>query len=237
MMTNEIIIIGALVFILVLAYLLLFVVGLVEYLPRKNKLWCVYWYQYYSVSIPRHDLSRYFKKRPKYGIDVDDNLALCPTIDDIQIKDVALDLKKQMEGLSDAQIARRLLCFVQQNVKYVSDSDQFSVSDQTQLPINTLFRLKGDCEDTAFLFSALCYHCGIDVKTFFITGHASCGVNVDGGSGKKYIVDGNRYYWCETTGRLPIIGFYIRKLPSKYIMQASPSEPTEFWYENCLKEE
>jgi len=221
-----------------IAYSIFYLAGGMDYLPRDKKLWCVYGVKPYSVPKPDFTKSQYYDRSIlRHGVSMPNNtiigknLAYMPAIDDPVIRDIAYKLKSQMGRLDDKGIANRLLCFAQQCVKYTYDKDQYNQLDFFSFPVNTLARNKGDCEDSGFLFTALAYHCGLDVITFCIPGHIGCGVCCEGTNPDKdygFWIDGKFYAWCETTGSIPKIGSYSGTLQG-WIAWARPAQPTYLW--------
>ena len=98
-----------------------------------------------------------------------------------------------------------VLKFVQ-SFTYEYDID--SVYNQTEYwkyPYQALYDMKGDCEDTSFLFAsiieAMRYDCAIftvDADNSGNVNHIAVGVAGDGLSGNYIEVDGTKYYYCET---------------------------------------
>ena len=114
-----------------------------------------------------------------------------------------------------------ILAFVVVTATYTTDDKQFGESEYWLYPIETLYRGKGDCEDTSILASALfsalsgmegpnAYVSGSCV--FLLPGHAMVGIDVPGGltatskwtpymvtvdAADYYAAD---YYFGETTG-------------------------------------
>lgn len=65
--------------------------------------------------------------------------------------------------------------------------------------------MKGDCEDTSFLFASIIEAMGYDCAIFTVdadnsgnVNHIVVGVAGDGLSGTYIEVDGTKYYYCET---------------------------------------
>ena len=104
------------------------------------------------------------------------------------------------------KMAEILLNYVQNNVKYTSDDPN---KDWFQFPIETVFRRKGDCEDSGLLYAALCKSVGIDVVILNPKGHIAVGIagNFEG----SYFEHNKRhYYYAETVKP----GWVIGALPS-----------------------
>ena len=108
-----------------------------------------------------------------------------------------------------------VLTFVQVAAKYATDSSQFGEDEYWLYPIETLYRCKGDCEDTSILasaiFSALSEMEGPDAYVlgscvFLLPGHAMVGADVSGGIAADahlspffVTVGTSNYYFGETT--------------------------------------
>ena len=109
--------------------------------------------------------------------------------------------------------ANYVLAFVHNAADYETDSSQFGEDEYWLYPIETLYYMHGDCEDTSILAAAL-YSAFTDIEgakdrilgtsLFLLPGHAMVGVNVSGGipasdSTYKLDVAGTDYYFGETT--------------------------------------
>jgi hypothetical protein len=60
--------------------------------------------------------------------------------------------------------ARKILFWVQENFKYVSDKENYNRDEYWAIPTMSIKRLKGDCEDGAFLIHSMMLNAGIDPK-------------------------------------------------------------------------
>lgn len=190
MIVMLVILIGFVVFLGYQVFLTLWV-----YIHKGYSWW--YGFKLYSVNMP--DLT----KSPYYGKNAPKRLnwqAYYPTIDDPMVKNVArqIDLIARSNRLNDTQKANLILKFVQQNIKYVKDKDQYGKEEYWVLPVNTLAKKAGDCEDSAFLCACLMHHCGLDVINVNMVGHMTCAVAVPA-FGKKYTLNNTKYYRAETT--------------------------------------
>ena len=119
---------------------------------------------------------------------------------------------KDSEGF---HYASYLLAFVQQAIKYESDSNLYWTEEYWAFPAETIMRGQGDCEDTSFLCAALFKAAGFDTVTGLLPGHAMAGISLSGGVVEdrtnsytevlpnNYLIyediGGKRFYACETT--------------------------------------
>lgn len=192
---------------------------------RKKKsgefVW-IYPLKVYRLSV---DLSRstYLNDAPT-SVDRYSNLGSYPTIDDPVMIEIAERLSEMCEGRSEKWKANFLLAFVQQNVKYAYDKDQYGVAEYWALPIQTLSSRMGDCEDTAFVYAGLAQLMGIRVKLFITRGHAVPAVKEPTIKGKTLVVDDDVWYPAETTSYMPITGAYT--LSNKVVASADVVTPT-----------
>ena len=199
----------------------------------KHKLGVIYRFRYYSVLPPVYTESFYYSKYPPNSYDM---LKYMPTVDDPKIIEVAHRLDYYRRAHSDKWMAGFLLAFVQQNVKYVHDSEQYQSVEHWALPINTLKRAEGDCEDSAFLYVALCYHCKLKVISVHVPNHMLAGVALGNTTlWSKITVGGVQYRLAEPTGFLPIVGM-THKDYSKIYHTAAPDTPTEAFKQSLMSE-
>lgn len=210
-----------------LALLIIFSYPLVLYgikatAPLRNNFFWIYRCKVYRMSI---DLtkSKYYGKGCT-SIDKYRWLADYPTIDDEVLIEIASNLNKICEGKSDRYKAGMLLAFVQQNVKYVSDDEQYGKSEYYAIPIQPLTSRKGDCEDTAILYNGIAYNMGLKSRIIIVPGHATAGVKgIIGLAG--FTIDDEKYIVAETTNYIPILGLYFGKTSVKG--SAEPQMPSQ----------
>lgn len=120
------------------------------------------------------------------------------TSNDKYILKIASDLQQMAAGMSDLQTANFLLKFVQ-STEYVLDEISMGYVEYLKFPLETLFDMGGDCEDTAILFCALADAMGYDTALFSLPDHVASGIAVDGCKGVSFTADSKMYYYCETT--------------------------------------
>ncbi len=106
-----------------------------------------------------------------------------------------------------------VLAFVQ-SLEYITDNVSTGFDDYSKFPIETLFEMNGDCEDTSILYATIMTGLGYDVSLLSPPGHMAVGIAGEEGIADSYIPhDGKRYYYCETTGE----GWKIGDLPEDYL--------------------
>jgi hypothetical protein len=104
-----------------------------------------------------------------------------------------------------------ILAFVQ-SLQYTSDSVTTGYDEYPRFPVETLVDYGGDCEDTSILFATLVAE--LNYGAIFINppGHLAVGVKGSSLLGSYYTYEGNRYYYCETTGK----NWRIGDLPEEF---------------------
>ncbi len=78
----------------------------------------------------------------------------------------------------EGQWALASLYFVQENIKYTSDSDLYGVEEYEAFPLETLYLQRGDCEDVSVLLCSIYEALGIRSVLLQWVGHVSVGVYV-----------------------------------------------------------
>lgn len=147
---------------------------------------------------------------------------------DPYIRSMAASLQKFTSEMSSLE---RLNCILKlvQSIDYQYDSDGKGVDDYYKYPAETLWEMKGDCEDHAILFASLAKAMGYDVIMMYIycydssgnleAAHVAAAVDVDGASGTYIQYNGVKYYYCEATTSLGsgILNFYnVGEKPDGY---------------------
>jgi len=117
------------------------------------------------------------------------------------------------EGFTESEKVEFVVAFVQ-SLPYTEDRVSTPWNEYPRYPIETLFDRGGDCEDTSILVAALLDCMGYDTALLLLykERHAAVGVSISGASGSYYTVDGQRYYYLETTGE----GFDIGQIPDDF---------------------
>ncbi|MDO5861825.1 MAG: InlB B-repeat-containing protein, partial [Thermoplasmata archaeon] len=143
---------------------------------------------------------------------------------DSYIRAMATSLQKFTSDMSSLE---RLNCILKlvQSIDYQYDSDGKGVDDYYKYPAETLWEMKGDCEDHAILFASLAKAMGYDVILMYIycydssgnlrAAHVAAGVDVDGASGTYIEYNGVKYYYCEATSSVGDNIFNYRNVGEK----------------------
>ena len=127
------------------------------------------------------------------------------TTDDPYIEFVAAKLNEFAEGHDSVWKANLILSFVQ-STDYVTDQVSRGQDEFWKYPVETLYDMNGDCEDTSFLFATIAKKMGYDCCTMIFSGHMAAGIVLDDGSGYYYTYNEKHYYYCETTSDVWAIG-------------------------------
>lgn len=167
--------------------------------------------------------SKYINKRaPKKDV----FMSYYSTVDDDAMIDMYLMFKEKLNTNNKTKMMKFILRFVQLNVDYVKDINQYGKSEHYVLPINTLIRRKGDCEDSSFLFQSITYPLGLETKCIRIQGHITTGIS------KRclipftttYNIRGIAYKQAETTTVVPFGCNFGQK---EVLFSATPLMPTQ----------
>ncbi len=128
-------------------------------------------------------------------------------------------LTEHSAGMTDIQRANYVLAFVQQCITYQHDDEFCGKTEYWKYPYETLYDMRGDCEDSSILYCALMKSMGYDSALILFVGeeyvgrgHAAAGISVDGASGSYYAKEGKNFYYCETTAE----GWTVGKAPEGY---------------------
>ncbi len=124
----------------------------------------------------------------------------------------------QQEGFSYLKKAEFATAFVQ-SLPYTVDSVTMPYNEYPRYPIETLVDNGGDCEDTSILLASLLNSMGYGVvlvifpETTNTAGHVGVGVlDTEGMSGAYFEVEGQRYFYIETTDT----GWDVGVIPEDY---------------------
>ena len=135
------------------------------------------------------------------------------TYTDPSIVDVVETLQEECEHMSDLQIANYTLRFVQESLTYTSDASGKGMNGYWKYPFETLFDMRGDCEDKTILYAALMKAIGYDVALLLYDDHMATGIGMPSSTpGKHYDVSGISYYYCEAT----VPGWSLGDMPEDY---------------------
>jgi len=182
----------------------------------------------YTLSIPE-DWYEYYKNKSRspHGV-------VYVTFDDPYIKQIAEKIKTtaKSNGYHETSF---LLSFVQ-SLPYVTDS-YTKFDEYPKYPIETIIDRNGDCEDTAYLLTALTKAMNLGAALIQFSNHMGVGVKtVHSQSGYYYSIGEDWYYYYETTGD----GFDIGDLPNDYIYEQAKvmvigQEGSQFIYPQYIK--
>ncbi|MFW6151273.1 MAG: transglutaminase domain-containing protein, partial [Chloroflexota bacterium] len=130
------------------------------------------------------------------------------------------------------QRAEQLFSFVQANVNYISDKDQFDLpefaqnADEMALMIEREDRAYGDCEDYATLLAVMCQGAGLRSAIVLSVDHAAALIHVPGYSKANRTLSLNGedgWVWAEATGKNNPLGW----TPERYIGAPLAARETE----------
>ena len=134
-------------------------------------------------------------------------------------------LSEESQYMTDLERANFVLKFVQ-STKYITDEVSKGVGEYWKYPYETLYDDAGDCEDTAILYAALMKALGYNVVLLlyselngYVDGHMATGVNVLSAHGTYYLIDGLKYYYCETTSNTMNVGDEWDKYDTAHIIR------------------
>lgn len=172
----------------------------------------------YDLDIPKSAYEYYKtverKKIHNYSYYVTD-----PT-DDEYLAGLAAKFKKaaEKEDYSDLDMVRNIIFFVQ-NLQYVDDKVGTGYDEYPKFPLETLADEGGDCEDSAILLASLLRELGYGTVLIQFKDHMAVGVKgEDSIPGSYYEMEGNRYYYVETTST----GWDIGEVPEQ--MEDQPAK-------------
>lgn len=117
----------------------------------------------------------------------------------------------QERGLTREGTINLVLSFVQ-SLEYAFDEDTAGQDEYWRYPVETLYEGAGDCEDMSFLFASIIEAMGYDAVILLFEDHMAVGVACAGASGSYYLLDGSRYFYCETTAS----GWEMGRMPEEY---------------------
>lgn len=100
--------------------------------------------------------------------------------DDKYVKKIVEYIDSYMPNASDFMKASIGLAYVQCAISYMTDEEQFQVSDYALYPVETLYLGKGDCEDTSILLCSIYRAMGFESRLANFPSHVSVLVTIDG---------------------------------------------------------
>ncbi len=150
------------------------------------------------------------------------------TVDDESIKVLTSMLAQITHGMVHVERVNCILKMVQ-SIPYEDDIVNGQPQDYWNLPVETLWKQSGDCEDHALLFATLMEAMGYDTVIHYVmtnTGkaHIAVGVSIPGATGSYVEVDGIEYYYCEATasvGGSLINRVEVGDIPSGFDIQST----------------
>ncbi len=127
-------------------------------------------------------------------------------------------IRDNVDSSTDECVLNGLLNYCQDRgdfedcMHYIEDG----TDDFAKYPVETLCEGGGDCEDKSILFASMARSLGYSVKIAVTPGHCMALVKLNTSpahsDGWHIDFDGEKYYFCETTG----YGFLLGDLPSEY---------------------
>jgi len=90
------------------------------------------------------------------------------------------ELAEKFRSDSDRETLYHIMKWIAYNIEYESDDVLYGLKDYWALPCETLYYMKGDCEDFAILFCSIAIVLGFDVCILDYPSHISAGVYLDG---------------------------------------------------------
>ncbi|MGN1045288.1 MAG: InlB B-repeat-containing protein [Candidatus Methanomethylophilaceae archaeon] len=165
----------------------------------------------YSIGIRYSDFMEYRDKDVSRSFGSFEHCRQFVTYEDPYIVRIAEEFDSMLSGKSDAKRIDVVLTFTQY-IQYTYDQDSMGEEEYWKYPVETLFDMNGDCEDTSILFCAIVKAMGYDCAMLLFDGHMAAGVTFDGQptSYTTFDADGNSYLYCETTAT----GYRVGAIPS-----------------------
>lgn len=100
------------------------------------------------------------------------------TYDDKYVKQIAEYITEATKGLDSMTRANVLLRFTQEAIAYKYDSESMGQDEYWKYPLETLYDMNGDCEDTAILFCAVGKAMGYNTALMIFNGHATGAIDM-----------------------------------------------------------
>mgnify|MGYP004658450695 CR=1 FL=1 len=174
----------------------------------------------YTAKIPYEDYVRYVNAKDdseRHHIAPESDASFVTRSDPTVVK-VASDLKAiaDQEGFDAPYTARFILSFVQA-MGHVDLEEEAGGEHIWKYPVETLFAMTGDSEDTSILYCALMSSLGYRTALLLFPDHVAAGLETDGVKGVYYSEYGIKYHYCETS----MEGYEIGKKPSQVASRVS----------------
>lgn len=96
------------------------------------------------------------------------------------------ELADKFRSDNEVWTLHRIMWWISYNIEYESDEILYGTKEYWALPCETLYYMKGDCEDYAILFCSIAKASGLDVCLLDYSEHMSAGVYLNG---KLYFCD------------------------------------------------
>lgn len=90
------------------------------------------------------------------------------------------ELADKFRSDNEVRTLNRILWWIAYNIEYESDEVLYGMKEYWALPCETLYYMKGDCEDYAILFCSIAKASGLDVCLLDYSEHMSAGVYLKG---------------------------------------------------------
>ena len=155
---------------------------------------------YHTMSIDKNAY-QYYRSLPRYNDFNDYHYYLDDEYNRAILSSLAESFRRfgREYGLTDDEVILESIRFVQ-SIPYAYDIDSTGEEEFQKYPVETLFDHEGDCEDTSLLLAGLLRELGCNVCLLHLPGHAAVGIQDTGSfSGRYYEVDGNQYFYIEST--------------------------------------
>ena len=159
----------------------------------------------WELRIPE-SLYNYYRELPRPSTR-DYSVYITHPIDDACIDKMVTEIGRiaQRQHFNERETIEFTAAFVQ-SLPYAEDSVATPYEEYPRYPLETLFDMAGDCEDTSILLASLLDRMGLGVVLVYFPsvagrqGHYGIGVlSVEGIYGTNWEYDGKRYFYIETT--------------------------------------
>ena len=174
----------------------------------------------YTVKVPYEDYVGYVNAKDeseRHHTDAESDASFVTRGDPTVIKTASgLKAMAEAEGFDAPYRARFILSFVQA-MGHDDAGEAVGGEHIWRYPVETLFNMSGDSEDTAVLYSALMSSLGYRTALLLYPGHVAVGLETDGVKGFHYSEYGIKYFYCETS----MEGYAIGEKPSQVANRVS----------------